>query len=303
MARGNGKTDRIRRPRRRQRRSVRRTARTLALVATAVLAAAAIAPSAWVDAKHMMRDHLDVLEHTLASVTVHVAAWVGVGTERDALTRGSKGATISGPARVVDGDTLEVRGARMRLYGIDAPESKQRCRKGGRTWSCGREAARALAQAIGSRTVVCEARDRDRYGRVVAVCRSRGADVNAWMVAEGWAFAYRKYSRDYVGEEASARAAKRGVWRGDVVAPWDWRRGERLAGEGTTAQPAPSRPAAQADGARCAIKGNIGKGGTRIYHVPGGRFYDRTRIDTSKGERWFCTTAEARAAGWRRSRR
>ncbi len=158
-----------------------------------------------------------------------------------------------------------------------------------------------LAQAIGSRAVACEERDLDRYGRVVAVCRVGGRDVNAWMAAEGWAFAYRKYSRDYVGEETAARAAKRGVWRGDVVAPWDWRRGERLAGEGTATQPAASRPAAQADGGRCAIKGNIGKGGTRIYHVPGGRFYDRTRIDTSKGERWFCTEAEARAAGWRRS--
>ena len=274
---------------------MRRTARTLVLVAAAAVAAAAIAPSVWVDAKRMMRDHLDALEHTLAPAAERATDWVGggVGTVLDALAQGSAGATISEPARVVDGDTLEVRGTRVRLHGIDAPESKQRCRARGRTWSCGREAARALARRIGARTVACEERDLDRYGRVVAVCRVGGRDVNAWMAAEGWAFAYRKYSRDYVGEETAARAAKRGVWRGDVVAPWDWRRGERLAGEGT---------AAQQGGGRCAIKGNIGKGGTRIYHVSGGRFYDRTRIDTSKGERWFCTEAEARAAGWRRSR-
>ena len=64
----------------------------------------------------------------------------------------------------------------------------------------------------------------------------------------------------------------------------------------------PRGPAAQQEKSRCAIKGNISKSGTGIYHVPGGRFYDQTRIDTSRGERWFCTEAEARAAGWRRSR-
>ena len=89
---------------------------------------------------------------------------------------------------------------------------------------------------------------------------------------------------------------------GDVVAPWDWRRGERLAGAATAAQPAAPRPAAQQGSGRCTIKGNIAKSGTRIYHMPGGRFYDQTRIDTSRGERWLCSEAEVRAAGWRRSR-
>ena len=81
-----------------------------------------------------------------------------------------------------------------------------------------------------------------------------------------------------------------GIWRGEVVAPWEWRKGKRLAG------------AEQPGRGECSIKGNISKNGTRIYHVPGGRYYDQTRIDTAKGERWFCTGAEARAAGWRRSR-
>ena len=218
-------------------------------------------------------------------------------------TRGKLRADLSGRARVIDGDTLEVGGARVRLYGIDAPESAQRCRSGGRTWSCGREATRALARHIGSRSVVCKERDQDRYGRMVAVCWVGGEDVNAWMAARGWAFAYRKYSMSYVGEEAAAKMAKHGIWQGDVVAPWEWRRGERLAGGRSTAQPAASRPAAQQkERGRCAIKGNISKSGTRIYHVPGGRFYGQTRINTSKGERWFCSEGEARAAGWRRSR-
>ena len=95
-----------------------------------------------------------------------------------------------------------------------------------------------------------------------------------------------------------AKAAKRGIWRGDVVAPWEWRKGKRLAGTQKSGHTAASR---QGRG-RCTIKRNIGKSGTRIYHVPGGRFYDRTRTNALKGERWFCTEAEARAAGWRRSR-
>ena len=232
------------------------------------------------------------------------ADWLteGAGVVRDTLDGAIAGPTLSGSARIIDGDTLEVRGKRVRLHGIDAPESAQRCRSGGRLWSCGRDAARALARRIGSRPVACEERDRDRYGRIVAVCRVAGEDVNAWMAAEGWAFAYRRYSMRYLAEESAAKAAKRGIWRGDVVAPWDWRRGERLAGGTTAAKPAASRPAAQRGSGRCAIKGNIGKSGGRIYHIPGGRYYDRTRIDPSKGERWFCSEAEARAAGWRRSR-
>ncbi len=202
---------------------------------------------------------------------------------------------LSGLARVVDGDTLDVDRVRVRLHGIDAPESAQRCRASGRLWPCGQEATRALARRIGSRPVACEERDRDRYGRVVAVCTVAGRDLNRWMVAEGWAFAYRRYSRAYVAAESRARAARRGIWRGEAVAPWDWRRGKRLSGSGA--------PAARRDGGGCRIKGNIGRDGRRIYHVPGGQYYDRTRIDTSRGERWFCSESAARAAGWQRSRR
>ena len=270
------------------------------LAVVAVAAFAAIAPSALVDAKRAMRGHLDSLEDVVGPAPQRIADWLvdGMGTVRDALAQGVAGPTVSGPARVVDGDTLEVRGTRVRLHGIDAPESKQRCRSAQRTWSCGHEVTRALARRIGSRTVACEERDQDRYGRIVAVCRVGVEDVNAWMVAEGWAFAYRRYSTQYVAEETVAKVAKRGIWRGDVVAPWEWRKGKRLAGTRNSGHTAASRQGA----GRCTIKGNIGKSGTRIYHVPGGRFYDRTRIDASKGERWFCTEAEARATGWRRSR-
>ncbi len=200
-------------------------------------------------------------------------------------------AQLSGPASVTDGDTLKVSGHRVRLHGIDAPESAQTCRAEGKPWSCGTAAATALRKRLARRPVACKERDRDSYGRIVAVCRVAGEDVNAWMVSQGWALAYRKYSPDYVPQERGAKAARRGLWRGAFVPPWDWRRGDRLQGPVLT------------DTGECRIKGNIGRTGARIYHVPGGRSYDRTRIDTSKGERWFCTEAQAEAAGWRRSRR
>ena len=97
------------------------------------------------------------------------------------------GAGISGVALVTDGDTLRIGSERIRLHGIDAPESAQSCRAGGKTWACGDAATRALRERIRRRPVECDERDRDRYGRIVAVCRVAGADVNAWMVEQGWA--------------------------------------------------------------------------------------------------------------------
>ena len=132
--------------------------------------------------------------------------------------------TITGTASVIDGDTLEIHGQRIRLHGVDAPEGQQRCRLNGKAWRCGTDAARALDSAIGGKTVACYQQDIDRYGRMVAVCTVGGADVNAWLVSEGWAVAYRRYSKAYVGDEARARKAGRGLWAGEFDMPWDWRR-------------------------------------------------------------------------------
>ena len=87
-------------------------------------------------------------------------------------------------------------------------------------------------------------------------------------------------------------AARLGIWAGSFVMPWDWRRGQRIVPPAT----GQTRPQG------CDIKGNINARGERLYHVPGGRWYDQTRIDESRGQRWFCSEEEARAAGWRRSR-
>ena len=105
---------------------------------------------------------------------------------------------IVGVAPVIDGDTIEIHGQRIRLFGIDAPESSQLCvRPTGERWRCGQRASFALADRIGRATVSCRARDLDRYGRVVAVCFKGNEDLNRWMVANGWAVAYKRYSVDY----------------------------------------------------------------------------------------------------------
>ena len=141
--------------------------------------------------------------------------------------------TVTGRASVTDGDTLEIRDVDIRLHGIDAPESAQTCIAGGQRWPCGRRSANALDAKIDRRTVRCEGRDRDRYGRLIAVCYQGSTDLNAWLVRNGWALAYRRYSRDYVPEERRAQADDAGIWRGQFVPPWEWRRGERLGGHGS----------------------------------------------------------------------
>ncbi|WP_300582001.1 thermonuclease family protein [Marivita sp.] len=136
---------------------------------------------------------------------------------------------LVGVASVIDGDTLEIRGVRVRLHGIDTPESRQSCmRASGAQWRCGQQAALALSDRIGRRTVNCSVRNVDRYGRAIAVCTQGNQDLNRWLVSEGWAVAYRRYSRDYIRAEDQARSAGRNIWSGQFVMPWDWRRGQRL---------------------------------------------------------------------------
>ena len=214
----------------------------------------------------------------------------------------SSEADLSGQARVIDGDSILVGRVEVRLHGIDAPEAKQTCVLDGVRWPCGRQATRALRNLIEGRVVVCDERDRDNYGRVVAVCRHDGTNVNAWLVANGWAMAYRRHSLAYVHPESEARSARRGIWRGDFVAPWDWRQTEAAGARDTalpsrTAQTRSQRPAFAPGG--CNIKGNISyNSGRRLYHMPGDPDYADTRISVARGERWFCSEAEARAAGW-----
>ena len=238
--------------------------------------------------------------------------------------------------RVTDGDTIRVRLSsgpiNVRLHAVDTPEL-------GQPW--GREARDALARRLpAGRAVQLEVTDQsDGYGRMVARVSVDGVDLNDWLVRAGHAFVYRQYAGAEDGDlcrlEHQARLARDGLWSLPPqrrVAPWEWRRNKRGAARpytdwsretaencranfrrtpdrmttpGGGAFPAAaftSAPyASQAPRSGCDIKGNISDNG-RIYHLPGGAHYARTRIDEAKGERWFCSESEARAAGWRPAR-
>ena len=131
-------------------------------------------------------------------------------------------ADMSGPAEVLDGDTLEVAGQQIRLYGIDAPDNRQTCERRSRLWPCGARAAQTLVRLVDQRPVTCYERDRDALGRVHAVCYAAGRELNAAMVQAGMALAYRDRPTDYGPVERRAQTAGRGLWSGAFVAPWDW---------------------------------------------------------------------------------
>jgi len=131
---------------------------------------------------------------------------------------------VEGTPLVVDGDTIEVAGVRVRLFGIDAPERDQSCRRGdGSRYACGQAARDALVRAVAGSPVRCVRRDIDPYGRMVALCTAAGADLGATLVEQGEALAYRHFSRDYVGQEERARSMRAGLWQGTFERPWDWR--------------------------------------------------------------------------------
>ena len=144
-------------------------------------------------------------------------------------------ADVAGVASVIDGDTIEVRGQRIRLHGIDAPESRQLCRLDGKPWQCGKDAANALADKIARRPVTCEDLGRDRYKRIIARCTVAGENMGAWMVSEGLALAYRHYSLDYVDEEA-------GVLRGRPGRPDPRRRPSMVSSLATKVSEPSGRP-------------------------------------------------------------
>ncbi|MFT6772549.1 MAG: endonuclease YncB(thermonuclease family) [Paracoccaceae bacterium] len=235
-----------------------------------------------------------VVRAGVVAVTLVLAAWGGAAwgasARHDATGALAEGRAVAGRVTVVDGDTLILATAagrlRVRLHGIDAPEAAQTCADAkGAVWRCGETATAALAALAGGASARCVSEGYFSFDRLVAACSVGGADLGAGMVRGGHARAAASFTDRYVAAESAARAAELGLWQGASVSPQDWRRGARLAAEA-----APRRA--------CAIKGNISKAG-RIYHLPDSRDYARTRITPEAGERWFCSEADARAAGWR----
>lgn len=197
-------------------------------------------------------------------------------------------ADLTGRVDVIDGDTWLVGGQKVRLFGIDAPELDQTCvDAAGVDRTCGQWVRRQVSQRFEGRQARCEVLDQDRYGRLVARCFVGRRDAAREIVDQGWARAYRRYSMDYDLDEKRAFVAGRGIHAWQMQRPAEYRAAKRKA------------PAVTG---KCKIKGNI-SGSGRIYHMPGQADYERTVISAKKGERMFCTEAEAQAAGWRRARR
>ena len=134
---------------------------------------------------------------------------------------------MEGVVRIVDGDTFDLDVWRVRLHGLDAPELYQVCERGGERWRCGLEAMRALNRLTRDKTVRCLGKGRDAFSLVIAVCHVGEVEINAYMVAQGWAVALGGKDGDYGKEEEQALAAGAGIWAGRFATPERWRRGER----------------------------------------------------------------------------
>ena len=140
---------------------------------------------------------------------------------------GSDNFNFVGKVYVSDGDTIKSKNnkIKIRLHGIDAPEAKQTCKNHDDVkYSCGYRSTKFLKSLINKNQIKCTIKDKDRYGRLIAVCFSGEININATMVREGWAIAYRYYSKDYVNEEEIAKAKKKGIWQGSFVEPYIWRK-------------------------------------------------------------------------------
>ncbi len=136
--------------------------------------------------------------------------------------------TISGNAKVIDGDSINISNVSIRLYGIDAPEAKQKCHlKNGKEWNCGIDSKNMLKKLIKNSIVFCIGKKYDRYKRLIAKCYVDNKNIESFMVKNGWAVAYRRYSKDYIEEEIEARENKLGIWQGEFQLPEVWRRSKK----------------------------------------------------------------------------
>ena len=135
---------------------------------------------------------------------------------------------ITGKAIAVDGDSLEIGKHRIRLWGVDAPEFSQTCKRDAKPWKCGAAAKLALRKRVAQRTVSCEVVDTDKHGRSVSRCAIAGASLNEWLVRQGWATDYARYSHGaYANAQAEAKRLRRGIWSGEFEQPERYRHPRR----------------------------------------------------------------------------
>ena len=141
---------------------------------------------------------------------------------------------ITGKARVTDGDTIKINNQKIRLFGIDAPETKQFCKEVylsflifnfKRDYKCGEKSTNALKKKIKNKKIKCLIQDKkDRYRRNIGICYLKKQDINSWLVKNGYAIAYRRYSKKYIMDEQHAKDNKLGIWQGTFMKPEKWRR-------------------------------------------------------------------------------
>ncbi|UPA22900.1 thermonuclease family protein [Candidatus Peribacteria bacterium] len=199
--------------------------------------------------------------------------------------------------RVVDGDTIQVKigtkTEKIRIIGIDTPETVDPRT----TVQCfGKEASNKMKRLLARKAVTLvmnPAEDRDKYQRLLRYVELKGKDIGAQLISEGYAFSYKQYPHPRLEEynllEKGAMEHQRGLWAS-------------CEGKKAPVKQQSSSSSAQASSkATCTIKGNVSTSKEKIYHLSTCRDYNRTVIDTSKGEQWFCTEQEAVKAGWRKA--
>jgi len=195
---------------------------------------------------------------------------------------------ISGPPKIIDGDSIRIGREELRLQGIDAPEGQQNCTRQGLPWRCGQAAAEALETFIAGAAISCHWEERDHYDRALATCYVDDTNINAVLVERGMALAYPSHSGPYAPAEKRAMRSKAGIWAAEFETPSAWRRA--------------ARKTAKSD-ANCAVKGNVNRQGNRIYHVKGGQDYARVRINAGEGDQCFDSEQAAKSAGFRAAKR
>lgn len=207
-------------------------------------------------------------------------------------------AEIYGKADIIDGDTVKIWQQSIRLIGIDAPETGQTCQDAkGNVWRCGIEATKQLQKLTANKEMRCAGTKTDRYKRLLAICFVGSVNVNAWMVKNGFAVAYTRYSDNYIAEQLAAKQQRLGLWQGTFISPEKFRANKWLAA--SKQDPNNANSANNESNNNCVIKGNISRNGNKIYHMPWSKHYKRTQINVAKGERWFCDENQALDAGWR----